>query len=187
MPVDGVLLGVFVAQGQGVPASTLLFAVASPDPVWIRVPVYAGDLADIDLAEPARVEALGAAPGQAPQAAKPVQGPPLSHADAVTSDLYFELSNPGGAFRIGQKVGVTLTFRDAQDGLTVPSASILYDIHGGTWIYMRTGPNAYTRSRVEVHHIVDNLAVITRGLMAGAEVVVDGAAELFGTEFGGGK
>lgn len=183
-PVDGVLEGVFVAPGQSVPASTPLFEVASLHPVWVRVQVYAGDLADIEISEPARVEILGTAPGLAPCLAKPVEGPPLSHADAVTSDLYFELQNPDGAFRIDQKVRVTLTLRVAEGGLTVPFGSILYDQHGGTWLYVRSRTNAYTRRRVEVRHVVNNVAVITRGLTAGAEVVVAGAAELFGMEFG---
>jgi cobalt-zinc-cadmium efflux system membrane fusion protein len=186
-PVDGVLEGVFVASGQNVPASTPLFEVASLHPVWVRVPVYVGDLAGIDLSEPARIEAFGSAPGSAPRLAKPVEGPPLSHADAMTSDLYFELSNPDSVFRIDQKVGVTLALRAVEDGLTAPFGAVLYDAHGGTWLYVRSGTNAYTRRRVEVHHIVDNIAVITRGLTAGAEVVVAGAAELFGTEFGVGK
>lgn len=186
-PVDGVLQGVFVAPGQSVPASTPLFEVASLHPVWVRVPVYTGDLADIETSEPARVETLGAASGSAPRLAKPVKGPPLSHADAVTSDLYFELLNPDGAFRIDQKVRVTLTLRSAEEGLAVPFGSILYDQHGGTWLYVRTSINAYTRRRVEVHHVVGSVAVVTRGLAAGAEVVIAGAAELFGTEFGAGK
>jgi hypothetical protein len=38
-----------------------------------------------------------------------------------------------------------------------------------------------------VRHIVAGLAVLGRGLAAGAEVVTAGAAELFGTEFGAGK
>jgi RND family efflux transporter MFP subunit len=186
-PVEGVLEGVFVAPGQSVPASTPLYEVASLHPVWVRVPVYAGDFASIDLSEPARVEAFGAAPGSIPRLAKPVEGPPLSHADAVTSDLYFELSNPDSVFWIDQKVGVTLTLRTVEDGLTAPYGAVLYDSQGGTWLYVRSGTNAYTRRRVEVHHVVGNIAVITRGLTAGEEVVVAGAAELFGTEFGVGK
>jgi multidrug efflux pump subunit AcrA (membrane-fusion protein) len=119
--------------------------------------------------------------------ARPVEGPPLSHADAVTSDLYFELSNPDRVFWIDQKVGVTLTLRTVEDGLTVPYGAILYDTQGGTWLYVRSGTNVYTRRRVEVDHVVGDIAVIARGLTAGAEVVVAGAAELFGTEFGVGK
>ena len=57
----------------------------------------------------------------------------------------------------------------------------------GTWVYRRSAPQAYERVRVEVSHLVDGLAVVRRGVRAGDEVVVAGAAELFGTEFGVGK
>jgi len=42
-PVDGVIQRIYVASGQAVPASTLLFEVSSQDPVWVRVAVYVGD------------------------------------------------------------------------------------------------------------------------------------------------
>ena len=35
--------------------------------------------------------------------------------------------------------------------------------------------------------VIDGLAVLTRGINKDEEVVTTGAAELFGTEFGGGK
>jgi multidrug efflux pump subunit AcrA (membrane-fusion protein) len=43
------------------------------------------------------------------------------------------------------------------------------------------------RTRVELGDIVDGRAVIVRGLTPGMRVVIAGAAELFGTEFGPGK
>ena len=64
---------------------------------------------------------------------------------------------------------------------------MLYDAHGGTWVYQKAGAHAYHRRRVEVKTVVDSLAVLAGGLEPGTEVVTDGAAELFGTEFGIGK
>lgn len=48
-PVEGVLQRIFVAPGQTVPPSTVLFEVASINPVWVCIPVYVGDLAKIDF------------------------------------------------------------------------------------------------------------------------------------------
>jgi len=186
-PVSGVLEMMSVASGQTVASGTALFEVAAVDPVWVRVPVYVGDLATVDRTQPARVETLGAAAGAQALAAKPVQGPPLGDAAAASADLYYELANPDGLLRIGQKISATLPLRTTENSLVVPWASILFDAQGGTWVYVRTAATVFVRQRVELRHIVGREAVVGRGLAAGAEVVVDGAAELFGTEFGVGK
>ncbi len=186
-PFDGVLLRIFVAPGQTVPSSTPLFEVARQNPLWVRVPVYVGDLSTIELETDATVQSFGAAPQTARLKGKPVQGPPLSDASSASADLFFEIPNPDHAFRIGQKVSVSLVRKSADDSLIVPASAILYDIDGGNWVYTRTAPHVYVRRRVEVSHFMDNFAVLTRGLEAGEEVVVAGAAEIFGTEFGVGK
>ena len=63
----------------------------------------------------------------------------------------------------------------------------MYDIYGGNWVYTKIAPNVYSRRRVEVSHIVNEFAVLIRGVKVGDEVVVAGVAEIFGTEFGVGK
>ena len=186
-PLEGVLQRIFVAPGQTVPASTVLFEVASLSPVWVRVPVYVGDLAKIDLQMAATVKPLGSHQSSIFITARPVAGPPLSDADSAASYLFYEISNTDRFFRIGQKVSVTLIKRSLESTLIVPRSAVLYDIYGGSWVYARIAPHVYSRRRVEVSHIVDEFAVLTRGLEVGDEVVMAGAAEIFGTEFGVGK
>lgn len=186
-PVDGVLQRIFVAQGQSVPASTVLFEVASLHPVWIRVPVYIGDLAKIDLQEDVTVIPLGTDRSSSHFQAKPVQGPPLSDAGSASADLFFEMANKDKLFRIGQKVRISFLQKTPEESLVVPWSAILYDINGGNWVYIRIASRVYSRRRVEVSHIVNDFAVLTRGVKVGDEVVAAGAAEIFGTEFGVGK
>jgi len=73
----------------------------------------------------------------------------------------------------------------------VPTASILYDIYGGTWVYVQHAQSAdnskFVRERVLLEWVEGDTAVISQGPIAGSNVVTDGAAELFGTEFGAGK
>jgi RND family efflux transporter MFP subunit len=186
-PVDGVLQRIFVAPGQTVPPSTVLFEVASLKPVWVRVPVYVGDLAKIDLEKDAAVIPLGTDHSSTILQARPVQGPPLSDAGSASADLYFEIDNNDRLFRIGQKVRISLLKKDPEESLVIPVSAILYDIYGGNWVYVRISSHVYSRCRVEVSHVVNDYAVLTRGLNPGDEVVVAGAAEIFGTEFGVGK
>ena len=186
-PVDGVLRSIDVSLGQAVPAGTALFEVARLDPVWIRVPIYVGDLGKVDLTKDALVSGFGGAGQASALAAKPVQGPPLSDPASASSDLYFQIPNRDGKFRIGEKVRVTVFQTASAEGLAVPAASILYDPDGGSWVYVQSGERVFTRRRVEISHFVDGLAVLTRGLAGSERVVTAGAAELFGTEFGAGK
>ena len=186
-PVDGVLERISVAAGQAVAAGTALFEVADVDPVWVRVPVYVGDMASVDAAAGAAVRIFSRSAEAAVLQASPVAGPPLSDAGTASSDLYYELRNRDGALRLGQKVAVTLVTKEAAETLAVPAAAVLYDMHGGTWVYVSTAPTVFVRTRVDVGYFAGGLAVLGRGLAAGVDVVTAGAAELFGTEFGAGK
>ncbi|HEV3021097.1 MAG TPA: efflux transporter periplasmic adaptor subunit, partial [Pirellulales bacterium] len=127
------------------------------------------------------------APAGALRTAEPVSAPPTATALAATVDLYYELDNPDGAYRPGQRVGVTLVLAGQDENLVVPWSAVVHDSQGGSWVYERTAPLTFVRRRVEVRFIVANNAVLGYGPAAGAEVVTDGAAELFGTEFGFGK
>lgn len=186
-PLAGVILSVHAQPGQVVPAGAPLVEIVETKPIWIRVPVYAGDLASIDRTKDALIEGLAEAAGEGPKAAKPVSGPPSASLASASVDLYYELSNERGEVRPGQNVSVIVPLKSEVESLVVPWASVLHDIHAGTWVYERTGPRAYMRRRVHVRYVTGAFAVLASGPMPGKEVVTDGAAELFGAEFGVGK
>jgi multidrug efflux pump subunit AcrA (membrane-fusion protein) len=144
--------------------------------------VFGSDMGDVRRADSATVRTLG--DGGVPRAARPVQAPPSANTAAGTVDLYYALDNRDRAFRVGQRVAVDLPLSGQTEGLSVPSAAILRDIYGGEWVYQRTAPNTFVRQRVEVASESGGRALLARGLTADAQVVTDGAAELFGTEFG---
>lgn len=155
--------------------------------VWVRVSVYVGYLQQLDPAKEARVGGLTDRPGSAVRIARFAAGPPVANPGAATVDWYYELANEDQSLRLGQRVGVTLSSREEDESLVVPWAAVLHDIHGAQWVYEKTGTRAFSRRRVQVARVVEGTAVLSSGLREGAEVVTDGAAELFGTEFGPGK
>jgi RND family efflux transporter MFP subunit len=185
-PLSGIVRQIFAAPGQQVASGAALAEVVQIDPVWIRVPVYSGRLPDFVPGAAARVRRLGAKDDGA-RAAKPVPAPPKADPLAVTADLYFELSNSGAGLRPGEKVEATLPLRGREASLKVPAASILYDMHGGAWLYESTAPQVFVRRRVEIAQMQGDVALLRAGPAEGARVVTLGAAELFGTEFGPGK
>ncbi len=166
---------------------TPVLDVASLKQFWVRVPVYVGDVARLDTAASAQVGNLSSAAGAKTQIAKPVPAPPSANAAASTVDLFYELAIEGGAFRFGQKVGVSIPLRDGEESLVVPWSAVTHDINGGTWVYENTAPQTFVRRRVQVRHVVGTEAVLESGPKVGAKVVSVAVAELFGTEFGIGK
>lgn len=164
-----------------------LFDAVRKDVLWVRVPVYAGDLDRINGSAPASVGSLGHGTNALRRAARPVAGPFSSAAASATVDLFYELDNADGTLRPGQKVTVAVPLAGEAESAVVPAAAVLYDIHGGAWVYENTAPRTFTRRRIEVRYVSDAGAVLARGPRPGVKVVTAGAAELFGTEFGIGK
>lgn len=186
-PRDGVIQRVHATPGQTVSGAAPLFEVASVATVWIKVPVYVGEIGAVERKKAARVHGINDPPGAPSRSARPVNAPPSANAAAATADLFYELPNGDGQLSPGQKVGVTLAMKVVEDSLVVPWASVLHDIHGGTWVYEKTAEHTYVRRAVDVREVVGDLAALERGPTPGAQVVTAGAAELFSTELGGNK
>jgi hypothetical protein len=164
-----------------------LFDAIRKDVLWVRVSVYAGDLNQINRAAPASVSSLGANSRESSRTARPVAVPFSPSAAPATVDLFYELNNADGKLRPGEKVSANVPLQGETESSVVPSSAVLYDIHGGAWVYENTAPETFTRRRIEVRFISDGNAVLARGPAPGAKIVTAGAAELFGVEFGFGK
>lgn len=184
-PREGYVRLQHASIGEIVPAGAPLFEVMDYDPIWIKVPVYVGEVASIAEHEPARVWHFGDDPAKA-RSAEPVPAPPTADAQAATVDLYYRLANSDARLRPGQRLNVGLTLRSEEESLVAPWSAIVHDIYGNSWLYKKAGDHRYVREHVEVPFVIDDLAVLHRGPPAGTPVVIEGVAELFGTEFGAG-
>lgn len=185
-PAAGVIRSLSAASGQTVAAGTPLAEILGTERLWIRVPVYGGDAGRFDLSADVVVRGLGGS-GTALRGV-PVAAPPSADATAASVNLYYEIGGDGaGALRPGERVEVILPMNAPhQAALTVPLASLVRDMSGGSWVYVRVDSQTFTRQRVDVVRIFGDRAVIALGPPPGTEVVTAGAAELFGTEFGAG-
>lgn len=186
-PRDGIITKVFANPSQAVTGGSALVEIANLSSVWIRVPVYVGDLRDIDVRQSARIQNLGDEPNAPSRSARPVKAPPSADPTANTADLYFELANADGSLRPGQRMSVTLSLKGSTESLTVPWSAVVYDINGGAWVYENTAPQQFVRRRVEIARVANSQAVLARGPAVGTKIVTTGVAELFGTEFSTGK
>jgi RND family efflux transporter MFP subunit len=186
-PSDAMLQAVYAGPGQAVASGAPLFDLIRLDTVWIRVPLYAGDIDAIDRHGPAGIVPLGAVATSSGTVAQPVTAPPSADPSTASVDLYYAVRNPGGALRPGQRVGVRVPLASAAHSLVVPRAAVLHDAYGGSWVYEARDAHVFVRRRVSVVDLVDDLAVLDQGPPPGTRVVTAGAAELFGTEFGAGR
>jgi hypothetical protein len=71
--------------------------------------------------------------------------------------------------------------------LAIPYAGVIYDQEGATWAYTNPASLTYVRQAITIESIEGDRAVLSKGPKVGTAVVVQGATELFGIEFGLGK
>ena len=69
----------------------------------------------------------------------------------------------------------------------VPYASVLYGLHGETWLYINPEPFIFVRYLIMIDYIDDDLVYLTEGPPGGTSVVTVGVAELYGADTGVGK
>ncbi len=183
-PQDGVIRVEYAKANQAVAAGAPLLEVMNASVVWAKVAVYVGELAEIAEDQPARLSNLEDRHGSKGLVARPVSAPPTAVALASTADLYYEIENKDGKFRPGQKVNASVPLREESESLVIPWSAVVFDINGGAWVYESLAAHKYTRRRVQVKYVVDSTAVLASGPPVGAKIVTEGAAEVFGTEFG---
>lgn len=186
-PRAGVLRALHANAGQTVAAGAPLFDVVGLDTVWLRVPVFAGDLEALDRRAPVEVVSLGATPGAGGRTATPISAPPTADLATAGVDLFYRLANADASLRPGQRVSVRVPLVAGAERLVVPRGAVLFDALGGTWVYEAKGGGVFARQRITLIDTVGETAVLGQGPAPGTRVVTTGAAELFGTEFGVGK
>lgn len=182
-PEPGILRVVSARPGQTVPSGAALFEVIDLTTVWVRVPLPVGDTDALDLTAAAQVGRLSATAAKVPVFAKPIPAPPSANSLAGTVDAFYEVPNADGKLSPGQRLGVTISRTDATASRTVPWSAVVFDVHGGTWVYERVAARTYARRRAAVAYTVGGDAVLKdespKELTVGAMVVTNGVQELW--------
>jgi len=183
-PLPGIIRTTLVRPGEMVAAGAPLFEVMQDDMLWVKVPVYVGELDELDPSQAARLTLLSGRQSESDLIVKPAALPPTAVPLAAAVDLYFELPNPDRKYQPGQKISAYLTLKGEAQQVAIPWSAVYHDIYGGQWVYEQTSDRHFVRRRVEIGWVVGEWAAVTRGLQAGVKVVTAGVPELAGTEFG---
>lgn len=125
------------------------------------------------------VAALAGCSDGAPEATRPevVQVEPVEGTDLSSVTL-----TERSAARLGIK---TTPVEPGQAGGTVvPYSAVLYDEHGGTWVYTNPMGLTFVRASITVREIDGDVARLSDGPPAGTAIATIGVSELFGAEMG---
>jgi hypothetical protein len=72
-------------------------------------------------------------------------------------------------------------------GVAIPAMAVIYSPDGAAWTYVAVGPRSYLRHTIVIDHISGAEAFLSSGPAAGTPVVMIGAPELLGVEYGVGQ
>lgn len=65
----------------------------------------------------------------------------------------------------------------------IPYSAVIYSPHGETWVYTNPEPRVFIRDVVEVEYVEKGKAILSKAPAVGTKIVVQGVAELYGTEY----
>jgi membrane fusion protein, heavy metal efflux system len=177
-PFAGVVVQADIAAGQQVDTATPLITIADLSTVWVEAPVFEGDLGRVDRESPAAVLGIGAE-GEA------CTGSPLSTGEVVdpvkrTVNLLYAVDNTAGRLKLGMSVTVAVPAGPEEQVVMVPEAALIESGGGKGMVYVRRAFTLFAEEEVAVGARRDGLVAVTGAVKAGEDVVVTGAAELFG-------
>ena len=87
---------------------------------------------------------------------------------------------PKAAERLGIQIDEVRA--DPSGRRIVPYASVLYDLTGGTWVYISADPLTFVRGAVEIDTIKGDNVYLSDGPPTGTKVLAAGVPQVYGAE-----
>jgi hypothetical protein len=165
----------------------VISVIANLDATIVRVELPESDRKRILPHEPAIVLPLGREDHRSRIRARPVEDPIRFGLYAMPGTMYYETKTSAAALVVPQLVFVELALSGGESKRVVPYSAVLYDPHGGEWVYTSPEPRVFVRQPIHIENVVGDDVVLVDGPPEGTAVVTVGAAELYGAEFGVGK
>ena len=148
------------------------------EPLWVRVPVYIGDLERLRRTKPAGVGSLADPPGVKIRPARPVVAPASGDPLAATVSLFLRGQQQGPLLPAGPAMASPCCSRGTES-LAVPRSALIRDAFGDTWAYESIAPHVGTHRRVFVGASSATSPADRRAQARGSHLA---AAELYGAK-----
>ena len=182
-PMDGVIDARNIIVGQAVEPNTTLFHLSNRTRMRVVGRVYEEDLEKVHVGQKAYVKLL-AYPDKTFTGTVSLVGPTLD-SDTRTVAIWIVLDNKEGLLRPNLFARADIVLHYNKAALSVPNAAIL-EANGEKFVFVREG-DEYRRVVVTVSASDDEYTAIESSLVAGDEVVTQGARELYTLWLTGGK
>ena len=172
-PIAGTVAERLITPGQLLQAgSTPCFTVADLSKVWVMAQLSAAELAGIEVGDPAQVDA-GAQADALPGTVDNIAAVVNPDTRAVSARIL--VHNPGNLLRKQMYVRVRIQSRRAGEGLLVPASALLRDDENLPFVYLVQHDGSFARRRVTLGPRTGDDYLVSDGLKAGGQIVVDGA------------
>jgi membrane fusion protein, heavy metal efflux system len=171
-PIEGTVVEKLISNGQLLAAGTTpCFTVADLSTMWVNTNVFANDIEDVVVGEavdvltdvtpvpiPGRVDYIGS----------------LADPGTKAVSVRVVVPNNNHVLRRDMFVRVQIHSNHQHQGILVPVSSVLRDDQNLPFVFVVSG-NGFLRRRIDLGPHVVNQYQITSGLVAGDQVVTDGA------------
>ncbi|MFT7616617.1 MAG: cobalt-zinc-cadmium efflux system membrane fusion protein [Planctomycetota bacterium] len=192
-PIAGLIENMTVGPGQLVAAGADLITLISMKEMWLAVDIYAGEISELDLDAVIEVFNLGAKGGEVLWRGVPLNFMLDNRIGQATTRRYYRLEknvsqpSPKKMPLPGERVAVRIPRFQKGMTTTLPMAAVIFDLNGAAWVYCEESKGRYRRAPILIQSRDGDQVRLMKGPKPGVRVVIEGAAELFGTEFGTGK
>jgi len=171
-PIDGTIVEKLIAQGQLLEAgSTACFTIADLSTMWVLANVFANDLPDVAVGQPADIVtdvARAPLPGRVDYIA--------SLADPGTKAVQVRILAPNNNHVLRRDMFVRVEIKSSAEhrGILVPVSSILRDEQNLPFVFVAAG-KGFARRRITLGDRVGDQYETSAGLTPGDQVVAEGA------------
>lgn len=180
-PIAGRIGRILIQPGNLVKANDTnpLVVINQIEPIYVNFALPGSQLGPVLVAQNQSPLSVQASVTGVP---KPVDGKVAFVDNAVdtttgTVKLRASFDNPEHLLWPGQLVSVNLTLGHDQNVIVVPDR-VVQNGPDGTYVYVVKDDNKAEQRKVDVRRMIDNFAVIDKGLAAGETVVLDGQSRV---------
>jgi cobalt-zinc-cadmium efflux system membrane fusion protein len=178
-PVDGTLVSITAASGQGVEEGQMLFTVIDLDRVWLVAKVFEADVPRVETAQSAWFSIDGY---EQPFSVDPSNGKLVTVGRVVdpqsrTVPVIFEVDNKAGKLRIGNFTKTVIATGPPRKALAIPDAAIVED-GGRSVAYVMVEGESFERRPLRLGIRANGWSEVLEGVVAGERVVTKGAYEI---------
>jgi membrane fusion protein, heavy metal efflux system len=177
-PFDGTILErEMIVPGVAVDTTHRIFTLANLATVWVEASVHESDFGFLHRSRGGQIRLRSDAYPERDFEGEVIYTGDLVDEKSRTVKLLARCKNSERLLKPGMFVEVQVLSRSGQAAAQVPSGALLTQ-GNRTFLYVRTGPDMFTRREVQIEPPRGDTTVVRSGLEPGEEVVVEGGFKL---------